>query len=212
MLSLTTVEYVTNTATFLMFCTGIPPCLNMMKTGSTKNVPFVLFLIGSVSCTNSMYYGREIGNSSIMNLNGLGAILQIIYALTYLAVTKNKLDCVPYFLLFLLYFCSVYYYLYSIVIDPDLVRENVGIIASTICTMMLFMPVTELPGNIINKNADGVPAVMLVGSCICSICWLTYGYLLQDVFIYGPNFVGICVAFLKLLMFPLYGGSKTKTE
>jgi len=39
-------------------------------------------------------------------------------------------------------------------------------------------------GNIRNKNADGMPTVMLLGGLACSSCWLFYGYLLQDPNIY----------------------------
>lgn len=38
--------------------------------------------------------------------------------------------------------------------------------------------------NIRNKNAEGMPAVMLTGGIVCSSCWLVYGIMLKDPNIY----------------------------
>ena len=41
--------------------------------------------------------------------------------------------------------------------------------------------------NIRNKNADGMPLVMMLGSLSCSTCWLFFGMMLNDVNIYVSN-------------------------
>ncbi|KAK2144372.1 hypothetical protein LSH36_763g00003 [Paralvinella palmiformis] len=61
-------------------------------------------------------------------------------------------------------------------------------------------------GNIRNKNADGMPTIMLLGGLACSSCWLLYGYLLDDPNVYVPNIPGLIITVVKLYIIQLYSG------
>jgi uncharacterized protein with PQ loop repeat len=42
--------------------------------------------------------------------------------------------------------------------------------------------------NVQKKNADGMPLIMMMGSIVCSLCWLVFGLMLNDVNIYVSDF------------------------
>ena len=44
--------------------------------------------------------------------------------------------------------------------------------------------------NFKNKNADGMPLIMLMGGCACAVSWLVYGLLLGDPNIYVSDDFG----------------------
>jgi uncharacterized protein with PQ loop repeat len=82
--------------------------------------------------------------------------------------------------------------------------------------------------NFRHKHCDGMPFVMLAGGTLCSTSWLIYGMLLGDTNIYvsaflllfsfnfcfiqsqAPNIPGLVVNALKISVFALYSGGKSK--
>ena len=48
--------------------------------------------LSSSSCTLWLLYGYSANNSAIMTTNFIGASLQMLYALTYLRYTPDKVD------------------------------------------------------------------------------------------------------------------------
>lgn len=184
----------------------------MYKTGDTRRVPYVIFLLNGISCTGLFHYGLLLGNTTITFLNGVGLVLQWTYVLMYLALVQPKGRSVVYFLTALVYLGLFYLYLVTIVIDAKKIESIVGGTASLICTIVVSLPALEVIQNIKNKNTDGMPLIMLLGGLACSSSWLIYGLLLNDANVYQPNIPGILITLVKLYVIQLYSkAEKTKT-
>jgi len=52
-------------------------------------------------------------------------------------------------------------------------------------------------GNIRNKNADGMPQIMLYGGLMCSSCWLVYGLMLNDPNVYVSDLLLIVAVLIS---------------
>ncbi|CAD5118430.1 DgyrCDS7138 [Dimorphilus gyrociliatus] len=182
----------------------------MIKSKSTKNVPYPFFLLGLVGCEGMWHYGTIINNGTLILLNSFGTILQIVYILAYISVCKSKTQPLLYLSIILSYLLGIYGYIYT-VYDNDNQRGAVlGASSSIVTTIMMVLPVFEIVDNFKNKNANGMPPVMLIFGNICAISWLWYGILLGDINIYGPNIPGILLNTIKLYAIFLYGGKKEK--
>jgi len=186
-------ESVTVALTLYMQFTGIPPCYRMYKTGSTKNVPFFMFLFNLVAQVGMLHYNIILQRPSICFINIVALILQTLYVITYLLITKQKLKYMVASSIGVFYLWCLYYYIHINLLDQQKTSEILGSTSSTIVTFMMILPAFELYGNIKNQNADGVPFIMLVGGLACSTSWLLYGLILNDFNVYIPNVPGITV-------------------
>lgn len=196
---------VTMAVTVLMFMTGIPPCYNMWKKRSTKNVPYHLFLIGAIGCIGNLHYSILLGNGTLVFLNGFGSLLLVTYTLLYLMVVTPKGQPIGMLLVAAAVIYGAYAYLGGL--PADEFRPTLGRLAACATTVYACLPALELINNVVGKNADGVPLVMVLGSVACASCWLTYGIMLGDPNIYMPNYPGLTISSCKLLVHIAYGGA-----
>eukprot|EP00918_Siedleckia_nematoides_P106264 GHVU01231917.1.p1 GENE.GHVU01231917.1~~GHVU01231917.1.p1 ORF type:complete len:214 (-),score=5.75 GHVU01231917.1:267-908(-) len=206
--TLLVMEWITILVTLFMFMTGLPGCLDMYKTGDTKNVPYIIFLLSAISCIGMLHYGLMQQNGTLIFLNGVGAFLNVLYVIMYIAAVQSKSRSVLYLGLSGVYFAALYYWLYQHVIHPPDVEDLIGNSAGIITAIVFTMPITEVIDNFQNKNADGIPLVMILGMLACGASWLTYGLMLNDVNIYAPNIPGLFVSIAKLYAIQLYGSSE----
>lgn len=198
-------EGITLVVTLLMFSTGIVPCRNMYKTRSTRNVPYHMFVMGALGCLGMFHYGLMVNNGVLIFLNGVGAVLQILYASLYLSVVRSKTKPLLYLFFAILYICALYTYLYKYVFEANERADVLGMCSSLVTTCIMVLPAFEVIHNIRHKNADGMPTIMLLGGITCSSSWLIYGGMLGDPNIYTPNIPGIFISAVKLYLISLYG-------
>lgn len=203
---------VTMIVTLLMFSTGFIPCYQMYKTKSTRNVPFHMFLLGTLGCLGMFHYGLMVENGILIFLNGVGAILQAFYTFLYVLIVKSKTWSFLLLFMALLYDAILYTYLYQHLETVSARADTLGSASSLLTTFLMVLPAFEVVSNIRNKNAEGMPPVMLIGGIICSSCWLIYGVMLNDPNIYSPNIPGIFISAVKLYMIFLYGGKEKRMK
>ncbi|KAL5004625.1 hypothetical protein ScPMuIL_018081 [Solemya velum] len=67
-----------------------PPCLHMYRTKSTKNVPYLFFLVGFLNAVAGVYYGMLARNSTIFYINVVCVVVNLLYMGTYLLVCRSK--------------------------------------------------------------------------------------------------------------------------
>jgi solute carrier family 50 protein (sugar transporter) len=204
-------SYVTIVVTLLMFLTGLAPCWKMYQTRSTQNVPFPIFLLSAISCLGMFHYGLMLGNGVLIFLNGVGATLQSIYVTLYISVVMPKTKSLLFLLAAVAYDALLYAYMYTSVNVAGR-ADILGSCSSLLTTFIMVLPAFEVVNNIRNKNADGMPLVMLLGGLACSSCWLLYGWMLKDPNIYAPNVPGIAITLTKLYMIWLYSDRKAKHD
>lgn len=197
-------EAITVVVTLMMFSTGIIPCRQMVSTKSTKNVPYHMFLLGGLGCLGMFHYGLLVGNVVLIFLNGVGAILNTVYTFLYLSVVKSKETPLAMLLGAILYEITLYTYIFKFQEHTAERADTLGMCSSLLTLFLMILPAFEVINNIRNKNADGMPAVMLIGGILCSTCWLTYGIMLHDPNIYTPNIPGIFISSVKLYLIFLY--------
>lgn len=171
-----------------------------------------MFLLGTLGCLGMFHYGLMVENGILIFLNGVGAILQAFYTFLYVLIVKSKTWSFLLLFMALLYDAILYTYLYQHLETVSARADTLGSASSLLTTFLMVLPAFEVVSNIRNKNAEGMPPVMLIGGIICSSCWLIYGVMLNDPNIYSPNIPGIFISAVKLYMIFLYGGKEKRMK
>ncbi|XP_033750506.1 sugar transporter SWEET1-like [Pecten maximus] len=207
---LTIVEVVTQIVTYLMFACGIPPCIDMYRTKSTKNMPFTYFAIGLLNALSGLLYGYLANLLPLVYVNSIGLSFNCVYILVYLVVTRSKGTAI----MQLVSVCSplaLYYkYITSLGSSEEVVLNQLG--AFMFCVTVCLMMSTFLDGIqcVQEKSVDGLSRSMLLGGLSCALCWLIYGLMLKDFYIYAPNVICIASSIWKIFLIFIYGGKKSK--
>jgi solute carrier family 50 protein (sugar transporter) len=58
------------------------------------------------------------------------------------------------------------------------------------------------------RDASSIPVAFSVTSFLCSLAWLLMGLRLNDIFILGPNVIGMGLSSIQLAMVAFYGTGK----
>lgn len=207
---LTAVEVVTQIVTYFMFASGIPTCLHMYKTKNTKNVPFTFFALGLLNAMAGLLYGYLTNLSTLKYVNAVGGAFNSVYIFIYLLVCQAKGTVV----LQLISVCSplaLYYkYITSQGNSQDVILDQLGAFMFLVTVFLMLSTFLEGIQCVQEKSVEGLSRSMLLGGLSCSLCWLIYGLMLGDFYIYAPNVIGIASGVWKIFLILLYGGRKTK--
>lgn len=210
---LETVQVLTTFLTFFLMACGMPSCVRMYKTKSTKNVPFIFFLINAFCGTIGLYYGLVVGNRTFILINVVGIILWGFYILVYISITKSKRKPLTQLLasIALLFLHGMYLRLFAPL--PPAQTNILGIFLFVWSLLLLLSPILEIMEIVHEGTSRGSDVAMLVGGTLCCIAWFLYGFLLGDVYVYGPNIVGLLVYTAKVITIVAYRGpTSTKIE
>ncbi|ESN92524.1 hypothetical protein HELRODRAFT_194225 [Helobdella robusta] len=201
--------------TLILHLSGLSACQCMVRSKSTKGVPYLIFIFSTISCIIMIKYACILEQPKLIFLNSVGLVLYVIYISLYLMYADNKaydlailgsLLAVP---ISLLFFTSGWISANNGGDkngdgDASGKGDVLNVLGSALTINALFLisiPSIEVYHNLVNRNREGMPLVMIISGLACFISWLAYGIMLNDIFIYLPNGIGMMVQALKLYAF-----------
>ncbi|XP_070203304.1 sugar transporter SWEET1-like isoform X2 [Littorina saxatilis] len=184
----------------------------MYRTHSTKNVPFILFLVSIMNSVFGLYYGLLVSNSTFVLINVVGVLLWGFYILTYIGVSRSKSGPLTQVLMLTMMLCGHVIYLRLFAPHPPALTNTLGLFLFVWSVLLILTPVLDIIHIVQQGSSAGSDVPLMVGGSLCCGAWLAYGYLLKDVFIYGPNVLGLGVNSLKLATMVAYSGSPAKPK
>ncbi|ESP01253.1 hypothetical protein LOTGIDRAFT_157427 [Lottia gigantea] len=195
---MTAVEYWTTAVTFLMMASGLPPCYNMYKNKSTKNIPFIFFLISEMNSLFGACYGTLSGNYIVFIINVVGFLLWGFYIIVYVFVSKTKVRSIG-MVLIMMIVCGSHLKYVSTFTQHKEMTSMLGQILFVWSIILLLTPALDIIAVIQQGTSEGMSVSLLIGCALSSLSWLLYGYMLKDLYIYGPNIPGTVVNIGKFI-------------
>lgn len=187
-----------------MILSGIPPCLYMLRNDSTKGFPYPFFLANIVNACLAIGYGILSNNSAIIQINTVAASVVAVYLLSFIYVSKSKSRPLSQLLFCCFVLGTIYIYLNKVV-ESHKILNSLGGFLLVVSTVLLSTPLLQVKLCIEEKSARDLSISMLLAGTLCCSSWLTYGYLLNDVNIYLPNFIGVVVNMCQFGAIIVYG-------
>lgn len=207
----TAVEAFTQIITYVMIVAGIPACIRMLRTSDTKRVPYPFFLAGTVNSVMAIGYGILVGNKTVMEINVFAMFCNVFYIASYLYSSKSKGLPVSQLFGCMSFLAGTYIYITTF-LDPSEEMDAIGVVMLMCSTVMLLTPLLPVKQCIKEKNTANLNSVMLVAGFLCCGAWATYGALLKDFYIYGPNILGVTAYVCQAIAMLVYRGGQQKTE
>ena len=94
----------------------------------------------------------------------------------------------------------------ALVLEPEAAAHTVGLIGCGVLPAMFAGPLAAARKVVATKNAAAIPLAFTLFSTVNTITWIGYGLLvIDDVYIWGPNVLGLGAAFAQLGLVARYG-------
>lgn len=179
----TAVELFTQVITYVMIVAGVPPCINMLRTGITKGVPYPFFVTGIVNSVMGIGYGFLVENMTFVQINSFATVCNVFYISSFIYTSRSKTVPIVQLLAASCFVLMVYLYITKLADESNLM-DTIGIILLMCSAVLLSTPLLEVKHCIEDKSAAHLSLVMLTAGFLCSGAWFSYGMLLKDFYIY----------------------------
>ena len=94
----------------------------------------------------------------------------------------------------------------ALVLEPEAAAHTVGLIGCGVLPAMFAGPLAAARKVVSSKNAAAIPLAFTLFSTVNTITWIGYGLLvIDDVYIWGPNVIGLGAAIAQLGLVARYG-------
>ncbi|XP_002125273.2 sugar transporter SWEET1 [Ciona intestinalis] len=192
--------------TIIMFATGIPQCMEMMKKKTTKNIPFLPYLVTNINAIGWIIYGKMTVNFTVVFVNTIGAGLQTLYMAIYIFFAADKSKPLVQSSVCGGVAAVTWYIITQLANVIDAINVT-GIICCAVTIFMFASPLAEINTVIANKSTATISLPLTVTASLCSAMWTMFGLVLHDNFIIIPNVLGFFAAFSRFYLFYKYPSS-----
>ncbi|KAM4601525.1 sugar transporter SWEET1 [Polymixia lowei] len=184
-----------------MFSTGLADLKKMRASKSADNVQFLPFLTTCLNNLGWLYYGCLKRDGTLVLVNTIGAMLQIIYIICYCHYTKDKRRVMSQSLVAGGVLACGWLYFTVLLPRGDSQLAQLGLTCSVFTISMYLSPLTDLAGIVRSGNLECLSFPLTVATFLTSTSWTLYGLQLNDFYIMVPNTPGILTSLIRFYLF-----------
>ncbi|KAK5862268.1 hypothetical protein PBY51_017680 [Eleginops maclovinus] len=184
-----------------MFSTGLTDLKKMRETRSADNIQFLPFLFTCLNNLGWFYYGMLKKDQTIVFVNVVGALLQILYIIVYLHYTKQKRLVTSQTVAAGTMLACGWFYFTTFLTEGDTRLSQLGLACSVITVSMYLSPLTDLVEIVRSGDVQRLSLPLTVATFFTSTSWVLYGLQLNDQYIVVPNTPGIFTSLIRLYLF-----------
>ncbi|XP_059194258.1 sugar transporter SWEET1 [Centropristis striata] len=184
-----------------MFSTGLTDLKKMRETKSADNIQFLPFLTTCLNNLGWLYYGMLKTDHTIILVNVIGALLQILYIVVYLHYTKQKRMVMTQTIAAGMVLTCGWFYFTTFLPEGDTRLSQLGLTCSVVTVSMYLSPLIDLVGIVRSGDVRCLSFPLTVATFFTSTSWVLYGLQLNDYYIVVPNTPGIFTSLIRLYLF-----------
>ncbi|KRX17999.1 Sugar transporter SWEET1, partial [Trichinella nelsoni] len=190
-------------STIGMFLVGIPMCKSIIRKKSSEGVSPVPFAMCAVSCFFWLQYGILKHDRTIVLINLVGFILQVLYYAVLYSHSKQK-NFIHLIMLAGILACSALQYYLMKSTNHNTTLNNLGKMCLVLNVLNFASPLAVLKEVIKTKSCECLPLPLCAANLIVAAQWFLYGLLVSDPYIKIPNMIGIALAVFQLSLFFIF--------
>ncbi|RHY93573.1 hypothetical protein DYB37_002391 [Aphanomyces astaci] len=107
---------------------------------------------------------------------------------------------------------AVAYSIYGTRLQLHHVATHVGYTGVAVSSLTVASPLSSVGTVFKHKSAASLPFKMITAGIACSLMWLSFGVLIDDMLVIAPNIVNLVLGLFQLSLCFLYPAAATKTD
>ncbi|ETP46051.1 hypothetical protein F442_07660 [Phytophthora nicotianae P10297] len=205
-LHVTIIRVCASLAACMLFASLLPDIRVVHQQKSTASMPSSLPILSMLAnCVGWGLYGLLIGDYfPLVVTNIVGVVLSLFYLAVYYHHEANKGRLLLEILATTLVLVGLVLYPFiaaSEGIEEETIHDIVGFVTVAISAVMFGSPLVLVKRVIQERNTELLPLTMIVAGAVNCILWLTYGLLLEDLFVIVPNAANLLLGVIQLGLF-----------
>ncbi|XP_034030647.1 sugar transporter SWEET1 [Thalassophryne amazonica] len=184
-----------------MFSTGLTDLKKMHASKSANNIQFLPFLTTCLNNLGWLYYGLLKKDRTLILVNIIGALLQVLFIIGYLNYTKEKARVMSQTVAAAVMLVCSWFYFNMFVPSGETKLNQLGLTCSLFTISMYLSPLTDLVEIVRSRNVERLSFPLTVATFLTSSSWVLYGLQLKDNYIVVPNLPGIFTSLIRLYLF-----------
>ncbi|KAJ6405433.1 hypothetical protein OIU84_013402 [Salix udensis] len=184
----------------------------IIRSKSTELFSGIPYVMTMLNCLLSAWYGMPFvskNNLLVSTINGTGAVIEMVYVLTFIiyATKKDRVKFIGLLTLVLTTFGGVAFV--SLVLLHGKSREIFSGFAAAIFSIIMYgSPLSIMRTVIKTKSVEFMPFFLSLFVFLCGTSWFVFGLLGADLFVAVPNGVGCGLGALQLILYFIYRNNK----
>lgn len=199
---ITTVSTIGTVLVFLMLCAQLPAVATVVRKRTTGNLS-VLPTLGQISnFVTWTCYGFFKGDPNIIRVNLIGIGFGAFYLAVFGVFTPKGAPQRTLWRLFGLLFAvtaAIECALIFLVKDPELRLTLMGSVSIACNVAMFGAPIASVRLALSTMNPAALPLLLVFVNTITGLAWMTYGILVGNYFVAGPNMAGTVLNTMQLV-------------
>ncbi|MCL7044145.1 hypothetical protein MKW94_002652 [Papaver nudicaule] len=208
-----------NVVSILLYAAPIITFRRVIEKKSTGEFSVIPYVSALLNCILYTWYGSPLvsrgwENLPLVTINGVGIALELSFISIYFWYASPKgrklvtLIMAPLMFAMLVVICCLTFEL-----EDRLIRKAiVGSIGLVVSIAMYGSPLVAVERVIRTKSVEYMPFNLSLFSFLTSSSWLVYGLLGNDVLLASPNFLGVPLGILQLVVYCIYRGETEIVE
>ncbi|XP_012269475.1 sugar transporter SWEET1 [Athalia rosae] len=188
---------------------GVFICKDIYLKGTAKGFDPMPFIGGTGMGVLMLQYALILKDSTMINVNVFGIVLNVMYYLFYYTYTPNKTETLA--LTGKVVALVAVILGYAQVENPENIEYRFGIIVTALMFTLIAAPLFNLGEIIKTKSSASLPFPLIFMATIVTFLWLLYGLIIDNGFIIFQNAVGFTLSATQLSLFVIYP-SKSPVE
>ena len=187
-----------------VFVSPLPAVRGYIKDGTTGDASVAPYALMVANGTVWLTYGILIEAPTVALPNVTAVALGMYYTYTFHTYKPADAPFAPY----VIAASSVASLAIgtALVLEPEAAAHTVGLIGCGVLPAMFAGPLAAAQRVVATKNAAAIPLAFTLFSTVNTITWIGYGLLvIDDVYIWGPNVIGLGAAIAQLGLVARYG-------
>ncbi|KAK7290335.1 hypothetical protein RIF29_04667 [Crotalaria pallida] len=204
-----------NVISFLVFLAPLPTFHQIYKLKSTEGFQALPYLMALFSSMLWLYYAVVKGNALLLvTINSFGFVIETFYIVIFMAyATKDALKLT--IKIFLAMNIGGYLLILSIThfaVHGVLRVHVLGWICVSITVIVFGAPLCIMAQVIRTKSVEFMPFYLSFFLTISAVMWLGYGCFLKDKYIVLPNFLGLTLGLIQMILYAIYNNRNIGIE
>ena len=173
--------------------------LAIQSRGSVSSIPLLPFLSLFVNCVIWTLYGILKNDFTVLVPNVLGILCGLFCVFIYHKYSSGLHKGKEYMI-------SAGIVIFALILYASNAANFIALLGCVFAVILMGSPLATLKIVIETQNTDSMPFGTSLMAFCNSLSWSMYGLLISgDVFIYGPNLVGVAITSVQMLLFIQYG-------
>mmetsp|Transcript_50986 Transcript_50986/g.75662 ORF Transcript_50986/g.75662 Transcript_50986/m.75662 type:complete len:230 (+) Transcript_50986:103-792(+) len=198
-----------------LYFSTLPKMRTVFSEKSLNNFNPMPIIVMALNATAWVWYGLHVPDYAIVYGNAPGALLCAWYIFNLFPLIEDPADrriCQIVLWAGVIMIMGIQVCLRVLDIEKGAALQLEGLVATGYCVAMFAAPLSKIRQVIVSKDASSIYWPLTTVQVVNCLTWTVYGFVQDDVWLYGPNTAGLILGLVQVALLAIFGGCRRSSS